>query len=167
MNESSSCRGSGRVATLVIPFLAKQHQLRIYDRNPVDQSQEFLQGELTDPVGLEKAVEGMDALIYLAMGAARDWDTWQGVDSGYYDVTVKGLHFLLRSAQAAGIQHVVYCSSMSVYADLRKALLSTRKFHQMKQNFMVSRNGLVRKFAAMPGEDGEFIRMLFASAILP
>jgi len=43
--------GSGRVATLVIPFLKKQHQLRVYDRNPpVDQSLEFLQGELTDPV---------------------------------------------------------------------------------------------------------------------
>ena len=66
--------GSGRVATLVIPFLKKQHQLRVYDRNPpVDQSLEFLQGELTDPVGLEKAVEGMDALIYLAMGS-EDWD---------------------------------------------------------------------------------------------
>ena len=85
--------GSGRVATLVIPFLAKQHQLRIYDRKPpVDQSQEFLQGELTDPIGLENAVEGMDAMIYLAMGS-EDWDTWQGVDSAY-DVNVKGLHFL-------------------------------------------------------------------------
>jgi len=111
--------GSGRVATLVIPFLKKQHELRVYDRNPpVDQSLEFLQGELTDPVGLEKAVEGMDALIYLAMGS-EDWDTWQGVDSAY-DVNVKGLHFLMRSAQAAGIQQAVYCSSMSVYADLRK-----------------------------------------------
>ena len=111
--------GSGRVATLVIPFLAKQHQLRIYDQKPpVDQSQEFLQGELTDFFGLEKAVEGMDALIYLAMGS-ENWDTWQGVDSAY-DVNVKGLHFLLRSAQAAGVQQAVYCSSMSVYADLQK-----------------------------------------------
>ena len=89
--------GSGRVATLVTPFLANHHQLRIYDRNPpADQSVEFLQGELTDPVALEKAVEGMEALIYLAMGR-EDWDTWQGVDSAY-DVNVKCLHFLLRSA---------------------------------------------------------------------
>ena len=111
--------GSGRVATLVTPFLANHHQLRIYDRNPpADQSVEFLQGELTDPVALDKAVEGMEAFIYLAMGR-EDWDTWQGVDSAY-DVNVKGLHFLLRSAQAAGIQQAVYCSSMSVYADLRK-----------------------------------------------
>ena len=57
--------GSGRVATLVIPFLKKQHQLRVYDRNPpADQSLVFLQGELTDPVGLEKAVEGRKRLLH-------------------------------------------------------------------------------------------------------
>jgi nucleoside-diphosphate-sugar epimerase len=60
----------------------------------------------------------MDALIYLAMGS-EDWETWQGVASAY-DANVKGLHFLLKSAHAAEIKQTVYCSSMSVYADLCK-----------------------------------------------
>ena len=52
---------------------------------------------------------------------------WQGVDSAY-DVNVRS-HFLLRSAQAAGIQQAVYCSSMSVYADLRKRYFQEEKSH--------------------------------------
>ena len=59
----------------------------------------------------------MDAFIYLAMGNL-EWEEWSGIDSAY-DVNIKGLHFLFRTAAKQGITQAVYCSSMSVYSDLR------------------------------------------------
>ncbi|SVB42693.1 uncharacterized protein METZ01_LOCUS195547 [marine metagenome] len=110
--------GSGIVATLVIPFLKQHHTLRVFDRRaPEDTTLEFLKGELADPQALEEAVKGMDAFIYLAMGSV-DWENWSGIESAY-DVNIKGLHFLFRTAAQEGITQAVYCSSMSVYADLR------------------------------------------------
>ena len=110
--------GSGRVATLVIPFLKSKHSLRVLDRQPpADKTLEFIKGELTDPQALKEAVQGMDAFIYLAMGS-EDWENWSGIDSSY-DANIKGLHFLFRTAAQEGITQAVYCSSMSVYADLR------------------------------------------------
>jgi len=110
--------GSGIVATLVIPFLKQHHTLRVFDRRaPEDTTLEFLKGELADPQALKEAVKGMDAFIYLAMGSV-DWENWSGIESAY-DVNIKGLHFLFRTAAQEGITQAVYCSCMSVYADLR------------------------------------------------
>jgi nucleoside-diphosphate-sugar epimerase len=110
--------GSGIVATLVIPFLKQHHTLRVFDRRaPEDTTLEFLKGELADPQALKEAVKGMDAFIYLAMGSV-DWENWSGIESAY-DVNIKGLHFLFRTVAQEGITQAVYCSSMSVYADLR------------------------------------------------
>ncbi|MGA1599948.1 MAG: NAD-dependent epimerase/dehydratase family protein [bacterium] len=109
--------GSGRVASLVTPFLAQNHTLRVLDRRPPqDGSVEYLEGNLTDPEALRQAVQGMDALIYLAMGI-EEWESWEGIGSAY-DVNIKALHFLLKTAAEAGITQAVYCSSMSVYSDL-------------------------------------------------
>jgi nucleoside-diphosphate-sugar epimerase len=109
--------GSGGVATLVIPILKTKHTLRIFDlRSPQDASLEFIQGNVTDHHAIERAVQGMDALIYMAMGSL-DWDEWPGTDSGF-DANVKGLHFALKAAAKTGIKQAVYTSSMSVYANL-------------------------------------------------
>ena len=89
-----------------------------FDRHaPADSSIEFQQGDITDPQALETAAKGMDAFIYLAMGNL-EWEEWSGIDSAY-DVNIKGLHFLFRTAAKQGITQAVYCSSMSVYSDLR------------------------------------------------
>jgi nucleoside-diphosphate-sugar epimerase len=109
--------GSGVVGSLVIPTLLTQHRLRIFDlRPPHHTSLEYLVGNVTDYQALEQAVQGMDALIYMAMGNL-NWDEWPGTDSGF-DANVKGLHFVLKAAAKAGITQAVYTSSMSVYADL-------------------------------------------------
>lgn len=109
--------GSGGVATLVIPTLKTKHTLRIFDlRPPNDASLEYLPGNVTDHHALEQGVQGMDALIYMAMGSV-DWDEWPGTDSGF-DANVKGLHFALKAAAKAGVKQAVYTSSMSVYANL-------------------------------------------------
>jgi len=105
--------GSGIVATLVIPFLKQHHTLRVFDRRaPEDTTLEFLKGELADPQALKEAVKGMDAFIYLAMGSV-DWENWSGIESAY-DVNIKGLHFLFRTAAQEGITQAVYCRCMQI-----------------------------------------------------
>lgn len=109
--------GSGHVGSLVTPFLKERHQLRIFDlRPPTDESLDYFHGSITDHEALLKASKGLDALVYMAMGSL-DWDEWPGTNSGF-DANVKGLHFALKAAASDGIKQAVYCSSMSVYANL-------------------------------------------------
>ncbi len=106
--------GSGYVAGLVLPFLAEKHTLRVFDLAlPTNPVYDYHQGSINDPAALLKAAEGMDALLYMAMGIL-NWDTDEGHNSSF-DVNVKGVYLALRAAHLAGISHAVYTSSMSVY----------------------------------------------------
>ncbi len=114
--------GSGYLGTLVVPFLARHHHLRVFDlQPPEDQNVEYSQGSVCDPSALADAVAGMDAVLYMAMGSAAPLggDHWGRVEARVdaFDVNVKGLHLALHAAQGAGISQAVFTSSMSVYAD--------------------------------------------------
>lgn len=111
--------GSGDVGTLVIPHLRQQHALRVFDlRPPVDTNCEYVQGNVTDPEALARAAEGMDALVFMAMGH-KGFDTLEAEITAF-DVSVKGVYLALRAAHLAGISHAVYTSTLSVYEDLFK-----------------------------------------------
>lgn len=106
--------GSGIVGSLVVPFLAEVHDLRVFDlRPPADDSYEYVQGDVTDYDDLVSAMTGMDALVYMAMGTL-NWTETAGVVSAF-DVNVKGLHLALRAAHETGLNHAVYASTMSIY----------------------------------------------------
>jgi nucleoside-diphosphate-sugar epimerase len=109
--------GCGYVGSLVCRTLAQQHTLRLYDlRPPVEETLDFVgfsMGNVNDPDTLEEAVQGMDALIYMAMGS-NDWKSRSFVPSSF-DANVKGVYLSLQAAHNAGIAHAVYTSSMSVY----------------------------------------------------
>ncbi|MAS33881.1 MAG: nucleoside-diphosphate sugar epimerase [Anaerolineaceae bacterium] len=105
---------SGFVGTLVVPFLAEQHQLRVFDRQPPQMSElDFVQGDVTCYQDLAGAMDGIDAVVYMAMGSL-NWQEEAGIVSAY-DVNIKGVHLALRAAHEAGVQQAVYTSSMSVY----------------------------------------------------
>lgn len=107
--------GSGIVGALVVPTLAKTHELRIFDlRPPQNGTYDHFQGSVTDYDSLATALSGMDALVYMAMGSL-NWTETGGVTTAF-DVNVKGLHLALRAAHEAGINQAVYTSTMSVYA---------------------------------------------------
>ena len=106
--------GAGRVASVVLPYLCEQHVLRIYDlKAPSDTSLEHVVGDVGNFDALSAAAHGMDALLYMAMGAL-DWDTPAGRHTAF-DANVKGVYLALHAAHAAGVMHAVYCSSLSVY----------------------------------------------------
>ena len=108
--------GSGKVGSLVMPALARRHVIRVFDLSPpADASLEYCAGDVQDSDALARAAEGMEALLYMAMGPFRDH---RCETQSAFDVNVKGVYLALDAAHRAGIAHAVYTSSMSVYHDL-------------------------------------------------
>ncbi len=107
--------GSGYVGGIVLPIIAQHHALHIFDlRPPADPTWNYVAGSVDDLAPLSRAAVGMDALLYMAMGA-KDFATPEAVTTNF-DVNVKGVYLALHAAHHAGIRHAVYTSSMSVYA---------------------------------------------------
>jgi len=108
--------GSGHVGGLTLPLLKQQHTLRVFDlRPPADATLDYVAGDVTNYDALLGASQGMDALIYMAMGSLA-WGAISGITTAF-DVNVKGVYLALKAAHEAGITHAVYTSTMSVYKD--------------------------------------------------
>ena len=111
--------GSGHVGTLITPYLREHHELRVFDpRPPQHEGLAYVEGSVTDPDAIARALAGMDAFIYLVMksgqgGSVTDQDIPTIVDG--YEVNAKGLHLLLFIAQGMRIMRGVYTSTMSVH----------------------------------------------------
>ena len=106
--------GSGYVGGIVLPLVAQQHTLRIFDlRQPATPEWDYVAGSVDDLETLDRAARGMDVLLYMAMGA-KEFETTAAITTNF-DVNVKGVYLALYAAHRAGITHAVYTSSMSVY----------------------------------------------------
>ncbi|HSH79788.1 MAG TPA: NAD(P)-dependent oxidoreductase [Herpetosiphonaceae bacterium] len=106
--------GSGYLGGMVLPALSQKHTLRIFDlRPPADTDWDYVAGNVDDLAALSRASLGMDALLYMAMGA-KAFETPEAITTNF-DVNVKGVYLALYAAHQAGIMHAVYTSSMSVY----------------------------------------------------
>ncbi|GAA2754738.1 NAD-dependent epimerase/dehydratase family protein [Actinopolymorpha rutila] len=110
--------GSGLVGGLVLPRLAERHDLRVFDLKPPrsDVDVEYVAGDLRDVAAVTRAVEGVDAMIFMAMGPMAGWGSIDNARA-HFEVAAPGLHVALRAAHEAGVTHAVYTSSMSVYAE--------------------------------------------------
>jgi nucleoside-diphosphate-sugar epimerase len=111
--------GAGHVGSFITPYLRRRHELRVLDpRPPRHDGIEYVQGSITDPADLERALAGMDTFINLVMqspqgGSSTDQTFTQIVEN--YEVNTKGLHLLLFVAQGLGIKRGVHTSTMSVH----------------------------------------------------
>lgn len=109
--------GCGTVGSLVLPHLAGSHEIRVLDlappRAPVP-GVEYHTGDLHDVDLVASLATGVDSLVFMAMGPAGDWGS-PATARGHLDVAVPGLYASLTGAHLAGVTHVVYTSSMSVY----------------------------------------------------
>jgi nucleoside-diphosphate-sugar epimerase len=107
--------GSGYIGGMVLPALAQLHTLRVFDlRPPANPGWEYVAGSIGDLEALARAAEGVDALLYMAMGE-KVYDTPSGITTNL-DANVKGVYLALYAAHQAGANHAVYTSSMSIYA---------------------------------------------------
>src|SRR5579859_3712719 len=111
--------GAGNVGTFVTPYLRQQHTLRVLDlRPPRHDGIEFVEGSITDPPTLARALDGMDTFINMVMkspqgGSVTDQTLVQIQEN--YEVNALGLHLLLWTAQGLGIKRGVHTSTMSVH----------------------------------------------------
>jgi nucleoside-diphosphate-sugar epimerase len=111
--------GAGMVGTFVTPYLRAHHQLRVLDLQPPRHGDvEYVQGSITDPESLERALDGVDTFINMVMkspqgGASTDQNLTQIREN--YEVNTLGLHLLLWTAQRMGIKRGVHTSTMSVH----------------------------------------------------
>ncbi len=70
---------------------------------------ELAEGNLNDPQSLRNAVKGCRALYH----AAADYRLWVKDPRELYDTNVSGTRALLRSASEAGVERIVYTSSVA------------------------------------------------------
>jgi nucleoside-diphosphate-sugar epimerase len=111
--------GSGHVGSFITPYLRRQHGLRVLDpRPPRHDGVEYVEGSASDPEALRRALDDVDAFIYLVMkggqgGTSTEQDIPTIVDN--YEVNTKALHLLLFIAQEMGIKRGIYTSSLSVH----------------------------------------------------
>lgn len=111
--------GSGHVGSFVTPYLRQRHTLRVLDlRPPRHGDVEYVEGSITDPAALERALDGVDTFITMVMkspqgGSATEQTLTQIREN--YEVNTLGLHLLLFTAQGMGVKRGVHTSTMSVH----------------------------------------------------
>jgi nucleoside-diphosphate-sugar epimerase len=111
--------GSGHVGTFVTPYLQQQHALRVLDLvQPRHTNVEYIQGSITNPEDLRRALDGVDTFINMVMkspqgGSSNEQTLTQIVEN--YEVNTLGLHLLLWTAHGMGITRGVHTSTMSVH----------------------------------------------------
>ncbi len=80
------------------------------DRSPLDgMDVEFVEGNLLDPASLPKTVEGVDRLYHLAAMFA----IWTKDPDLHFKINVDGARAMLKAAQAANVEKIVFTSSVA------------------------------------------------------
>ncbi|KZX57131.1 hypothetical protein A3709_05070 [Halioglobus sp. HI00S01] len=80
------------------------------DRSPLNGFDvEFVEGNLLDPDSLQRAVQGVEKVFHLAALFA----IWTKDPDLHYKINVNGTESLMRAALAAGVEKVVYTSSVA------------------------------------------------------
>lgn len=109
--------GCGHVGSFVVPVLARTHEIRVLDlrqpRTPVS-GVDYHVGDLHDVDLVASLASEVDSMVFMAMGPVHDWESPETARQ-HFDVAVSGLYLALSGAVRAGVRHVVYTSSMSVY----------------------------------------------------
>ncbi|MGE3624363.1 MAG: hopanoid-associated sugar epimerase [Bdellovibrionales bacterium] len=97
-------------------LLAKGHRLRALARPGNDrrnlqglENVEIVEGDLGQPETFRGAIKGCHALFHVAA----DYRIWVPDPAAMHRINVDGTHALMEAALAAGIEHVVYTSSVA------------------------------------------------------
>ena len=96
-------------------LLARGHRVRALVRrgsvrgNVDGLGLDLVEGDLTDPASLARAVAGCDHLMHVAA----DYRIWVPDPAAMLRANVDGTRALMQAAQAAGVGRIVYCSSVA------------------------------------------------------
>ncbi len=96
-------------------LLARGHRLRLLVRRGSDRRNltgldaELAEGDLTDAASVRRAVEGCRYVLHVAA----DYRLWVPDAAAMLTANVEGTRTVMRAAMAAGVERVVYCSSVA------------------------------------------------------
>lgn len=112
--------GAGKVGSIIRPALEDAHTCRYFDRRAVPGAEELtVCGDVrSDAIGT--ALEGQDAVVYLALGTASEVSgEYERIDANF-GTNLLAWYSVLRLGLAKGIRCWVYASSLSVYREPSK-----------------------------------------------
>ncbi|MBK6739914.1 MAG: NAD-dependent epimerase/dehydratase family protein [Haliea sp.] len=94
------------------------------DRSPLKgMNVEFVEGNLLDPASLVRAVQGVEQLYHLAALFA----IWTKDPDLHFKINVDGARSMMEAAQAAGVQKIVFTSSVAAIGIVGNGGLATEK----------------------------------------
>jgi len=126
----------GVIAQKVIPKLAEVCDFRLIDREATTVNGHQVSAvDITDFAAVLKAVQGVDAVLHLAIASSRNFvtdealfeadegDEYLRFNQATIEVNLRGTYNVLEAARMAGVKRVIYGSSLTVllgYSDLPK-----------------------------------------------
>jgi uronate dehydrogenase len=106
---------AGYVGRHLARGLAADHDLRLGDLRPPAGDPRWVPLDVTDPEQVDAAMDGMDAVVHLAIAGGHEGDYEDPAFNRLrFDVNVNGTWNLLDAARRAGVRRVVYTSSIMV-----------------------------------------------------
>lgn len=110
--------GAGFVGSILRTTLESAHDCTYLDLNPVPGAEDRTTlGSVNDDEAVSKAIQGVQGVIYLAMGLGPLGKNRPETNLSF-DVNVQGLYRVLAHALAGGVTLFIYTSTLSVYTDL-------------------------------------------------
>jgi len=104
----------GNLGRTAIPLLAEHgHDVLALDARPLELEHETVQADVGDRAALERAVEGVDAVVHAA--ALHGVHLREREPADFWATNVTGTFNVYESARAAGVRKVVLASTMGVY----------------------------------------------------
>lgn len=103
---------AGRVGSALRPFLRARYELRLFDLIAVEDGREnevVVTGDITRPADLERALEGVSAVVHLACVHGEELAFERSLDVNY-----RALLALLEGVVQHGVERFVYASSHHV-----------------------------------------------------
>ena len=97
----------GRIGPHVLPLLRERFTLRLLDKNPLDGPDESVVADLSDIETLQKAMEGIDAVLHLAATSDEAPFLEQLVPNN-----VVGIYNVYEAARLAGVKRIVFASTV-------------------------------------------------------
>lgn len=103
--------GSGYVGEGVVDYLRDDYEIVVMDRwNRADRDVQFVEGDILDFLTVQKAVDGVDAVVHLAAIPGP-----RPTPRIVINTNLMGTINLLEAAHMAGVSKFIYMSSESIY----------------------------------------------------
>jgi len=124
------------------------------NRAIADLSLEYVTGDLRDPAALDRAMKGVKRVFHVAA----DYRLWAKRSQDIYDSNVGGTKNLLEAAKRAGIEQLIYTSTVATIAvdrpqlpnEFTDAKLEEMVGHYKRSKWMAEREALAAAKSGLP-----------------